>query len=67
MGDQPTFPQIRGKMVTFTRQDILRAIPIQDIPEVEHSFSYMMNEMPNPQCSERVGPTSMIMHSATDI
>lgn len=46
LGNQPIYSLVQGQMVSFTKHEILNAIPLQDIPKDEPSFSIKVKEMP---------------------
>lgn len=44
MGDQPAYLSVKNKKIPITRAEILRAIPISNVPEEEPSFADRVNE-----------------------
>lgn len=47
MGDQPAYSIVEGREVSFTREEILRAISIPDVLKEECPFTDWVNEIPS--------------------
>lgn len=47
MGDQPTYSIVKDEEIPFTREEILRVIPIPDIPEEKPSFTGIVKKIPS--------------------
>lgn len=47
MGDWPAHTIVRDKVFPFTRQEIIKTIPILDVPQEEPSFCDWVNDIPS--------------------